>query len=90
MTIARHVRASGRVQGVFYRAWTAQQARALGIAGWVRNCSDGSVEALLEGSEEAVARLIDLMRDGPPAARVDHLAAEPAAPTGAPGFTVLR
>ena len=90
MTIARHVRVSGSVQGVFYRAWTAQQAQALGVAGWVRNCSDGSVEALVEGDDTAVSRLLDLMRDGPAAARVDHLTVKPAAPTDAAGFAVRR
>lgn len=90
MTIARHVRASGRVQGVFYRAWTAEQAGALGVAGWVRNCPDGSVEALVEGDEAAVAQMLDRMRGGPPAARVDHLAVDPATPGGAAGFTVRR
>ena len=90
VTVARHVRASGRVQGVFFRGWTAEQAQALGLAGWVRNLPDGSVEALVEGDEPAVARLVELMRAGPPAARVDALAVEPATPTGAPGFTVRR
>jgi acylphosphatase len=88
VTSARHVRVSGRVQGVFYRAWTAEQARGLGVAGWVRNCPDGSVEALLEGTAEAVAILVERMRDGPPAARVGDVAVEPATPTGASGFAV--
>jgi acylphosphatase len=90
VTIARHVRVSGRVQGVFFRGWTADQAQALGLGGWVRNLPDGSVEALVEGDATAVARLIDLMRGGPPAARVDDLTVEPATPSGAAGFTVRR
>lgn len=88
MTTARHVRVSGRVQGVFYRAWTAEQARDLGVAGWVRNCPDGSVEALLEGTAEAVANLVERMRHGPPAARVGDVMVEPATPTGASGFAI--
>ena len=56
--VARHVRVTGRVQGVFYRAWTREQAHALGVHGWVRNCPDGSVEAHAEGDEQAVEELV--------------------------------
>jgi len=76
--IARNVRVTGLVQGVFFRAWTAEQARALGVAGWVRNASDGSVEGLLEGEEAAVQQLIELIYEGPPSAQVDHVAVEEA------------
>jgi acylphosphatase len=68
-----HVRVIGRVQGVFYRAWTGQTARALGLAGWVRNRGDGSVEAVFSGSVEAVAAMIEKCRQGPPAARVEKV-----------------
>jgi acylphosphatase len=71
--IGRHVRVTGRVQGVFFRAWTAEQARELGIAGWVRNCPDGSVEAHLTGDELAVTRMIERLREGPPHAIVERL-----------------
>ena len=71
--IARHLRITGRVQGVFFRAWTRDKAQSLHVNGWVRNCSDGSVEAQLEGDEEAVAELIDLMREGPPGAGVESV-----------------
>ena len=71
--VGRHVGVSGRVQGVFFRAWTQQQANALGVAGWVRNCSDGSVEAHLAGEDSAVRELIDLLRDGPPSAIVSNV-----------------
>jgi acylphosphatase len=47
--IARLVRVTGRVQGVFFRAWAQDEAQTLGVTGWIRNCSDGSVEAQLEG-----------------------------------------
>lgn len=88
MAVARKVRATGRVQGVFYRAWTSNQAERLGVAGWVRNCADGSVEAHLEGDGEAVARLIDAMRTGPAGARVDQLDVEEGEPAGAQRFEV--
>jgi acylphosphatase len=71
--IARRVRVSGRVQGVFFRAWTRDEARSLGVSGWVRNCSDGSVEAHLEGTEAAVRQMVDRLHDGPSQARVDQV-----------------
>ena len=70
---ARHVRVYGRVQGVFYRAWTSEQADALGIKGWVRNCPDGRVEAHVEGEQAAVGEMIDRMRRGPSSAQVEDL-----------------
>jgi acylphosphatase len=60
----------GRVQGIGYRAWTEVTALELGVEGWVRNCRDGAVEAVLAGSEEAVLTMIELCRTGPPGARV--------------------
>lgn len=71
MTIAsKRIRITGRVQGVFFRAWTRDEARSLGVKGWVRNCGDGAVEAHLEGDEGQVDELIRRMRHGPPHARV--------------------
>ncbi len=61
---------SGRVQGVWYRAWTEQQARALGLDGWVRNRRDGTVEAVLSGAPEVVEKMIQALWDGPPLAKV--------------------
>ena len=66
--IARHCIVHGRVQGVFFRDWTCAAARELGITGWVRNLPDGTVEAHLEGHEDAVGKMIARMHDGPPAA----------------------
>ena len=63
----------GKVQGVFYRASTRDKARQLGVAGWVRNRPNGSVEALAEGSEEAVEKLVKWCHDGPQHARVDRV-----------------
>lgn len=66
----------GRVQGVFYRAWTQQTARSLGLSGWVRNLPDGSVELLAQGSAEPLQELLRLCRQGPPAAHVQAVEAE--------------
>jgi acylphosphatase len=71
--IARHVSVTGRVQGVFFRAWMRDQAIALGVTGWVRNCPDGRVDSHIEGEEAAVEQLIERMRKGPPAAKVEDV-----------------
>jgi acylphosphatase len=63
----------GRVQGVGYRAWTELTAEERGVEGWVRNCRDGSVEALFAGPEELVLTMIELCREGPSGARVDAI-----------------
>jgi acylphosphatase len=70
---ARHIRIYGRVQGVFFRAWTREQAEKLNVKGWVRNCPDGRVEAHVEGELTSVEEMIDLLRIGPPSATVDDL-----------------
>jgi acylphosphatase len=86
--VARRVRLYGRVQGVFYRQWTVNQARGLGVTGWVRNARDGSVEAHLEGEEPAVSTLIEQMRLGPPQARVENLNVEDVETEEIEGFSV--
>jgi acylphosphatase len=63
----------GRVQGVFYRDWTVRTARELGLAGWVRNCPNGTVEALVQGEAAAVREMIARMRSGPPRAEVERI-----------------
>ncbi len=67
------VRVSGRVQGVWFRQSTRQTAEQFGVTGWVRNCPDGSVEAVFEGEKSSVQRVIDWCRQGPRQARVDDL-----------------
>jgi len=74
----RQVTMRGRVQGVGYRYWVEQQARAHGLDGWVRNRRDGSVEALFAGSADVVSGMIALCRRGPASARVDAVEDEPA------------
>lgn len=71
--IARHVSVTGRVQGVFFRAWLQEQANELGVTGWVRNYPDGRVDAHIEGEEAAVQRLIKRLHRGPPAAKVEDV-----------------
>ncbi|MHB9111667.1 MAG: acylphosphatase [Thermoleophilia bacterium] len=72
MAIKRaHVYISGRVQGVFFRAWVSENARRLGLTGWVRNRLDGRVEAVFEGSAEVVRQMVELCYEGPAHARVD-------------------
>ena len=86
--IARRLRIFGRVQGVFFRQWAVNQARALGVSGWVRNCPDGSVEAYLVGEDEPVLKMIEEMRRGPSQARVDDLTIEPGEAEEITGFSV--
>lgn len=63
----------GKVQGVFYRLSTQETAQAAGVKGWVRNVSDGSVEAVFEGNQTAVARVLQWCHDGPGQARVERV-----------------
>lgn len=73
MRITKHIQLYGRVQGVFFRESMSRKARQMGLSGWVRNCSDGSLEALLQGDESAVAAAIEWARHGPEFARVDKI-----------------
>ena len=78
--IRRRLTITGRVQGVFYRAWFADQACALGIAGWVRNRADGSVEAVVQGPSETVDAILAMARRGSPASRVSGVVVTDDAP----------
>jgi acylphosphatase len=86
--VGRHVHVTGRVQGVFFRAWTAEQARTLGVAGWVRNCPDGSVEAHIAGEESAVLQLVEHLRQGPPSAVVSKVDVDEVEPEPGDRFEV--
>ena len=77
-------RVTGRVQGVAFRAWTKGRAQALGLTGWVRNEADGSVTALIAGSQGAVSKMVAALDDGPRHARVETVTTEPADPADAP------
>ncbi len=80
---------TGRVQGVGYRDFVRSEAQMRGLAGWVRNRRDGSVEALVGGPSESVEDLIAACWRGPPAARVAEVRAEAAEQALGPGFAVL-
>ncbi len=86
--VRRRVTVDGRVQGVFFRDSARQRANAHGVAGWIRNRSDGGVEAVLEGSPEAVQRVLRFMATGPPRAYVEHVEVEDETPEGLTGFKV--
>ncbi|HYQ74076.1 acylphosphatase [Cellulomonas sp.] len=87
MTARRWV-VHGQVQGVGFRASMAAEARRLGVAGWVRNRADGTVEALAEGPADAVAALAAWAREGPRFAEVARIEEHDAAPEGGTGFTI--
>ena len=80
------VRIRGRVQGVWYRGWTEEEAARRGLSGWVRNRRDGSVEALFAGPAALVNDMIEACRRGPPAARVEAVEQNPAAEFKGSGF----
>jgi acylphosphatase len=81
------LRVAGRVQGVGYRAWATRVAVELGVRGWVRNRTDGTVEMLVTGADDTVAALIEAARRGPPAARVDDVRVADDKDDGSLGFT---
>ncbi len=88
--IALRVRVRGRVQGVWFRAWTKAEAEARGLSGWVRNEPDGSVAALIAGPEEAVRAMVAALHGGPPRARVDAVEVEAAEAPEVSGFHVVK
>ena len=83
-------RVSGRVQGVFFRAHTAEVARGLGLTGWVRNTRDGQVEVLACGNEAQLEKLTEWLWQGPELAQVVSVHCEPAPLEEFNGFTILR
>lgn len=85
--IARRVRITGKVQGVWFRAWTVEQANEFGLDGWVRNRLDGSVEAVVSGVSARVEAFIERCHRGSPASRVDRVEVEDTPGIVAAGFT---
>jgi acylphosphatase len=83
-----HMRVTGRVQGVFFRAEAQARAESLGLAGWIRNAFDGSVEVVVEGEPERVDSMVDWCRRGPAGAEVDDVEVEQEDPRGEQGFRV--
>ena len=84
--VAVHVRIEGRVQGVWFRAWTEKTANEIGLSGWVRNCRDGTVEAVFCGAQTQVDQMIERCHEGPPSARVDQVIVESDADQSYAGF----
>jgi acylphosphatase len=80
--------AHGRVQGVFFRDSTQRAAQSAGVAGWVTNRSDGAVEAVFEGDEDAVERMVSFVRRGPGSADVEDVEVHEEEPEGLSGFEV--
>jgi len=85
-----HVLVSGKVQGVWFRESTRQEAERLGVGGWVRNLPDGRVEAVFTGPAAAVDAMVAWCHRGPPAAQVAGVAATPHDGPDEAGFRVLR
>jgi len=83
-----HVIVSGQVQGVWFRASTKQKAQELGLTGWVRNTTNGCVEAVIEGEEEIVKKMIDWLHHGPPLAKVEDVKVKKQLAIGFNGFSV--
>ena len=87
--IARKVSIEGRVQGVWYRGWTVDEALARNLSGWVRNRRDGTVEALFAGADAQVRDMVALCSQGPPTAEVSNVVETEAAIPPYPGFRQL-
>ena len=88
--IRAHVFVSGRVQGVYYRATTREKARQEGVDGWVKNLTDGRVEAVFEGGRTAVEGMVEWCHTGSPGAGVDGVDVEYGEPSGIDGFEIRR
>jgi len=86
--VRRRVRATGRVQGVFFRDSTRREAQRRGVAGWVRNCADGSVEAVFEGEPDMVEHMVCFVRNGPGSSDVSRVDVDEEEPGDLRGFKV--
>jgi acylphosphatase len=89
LPVRRRVVVRGFVQGVFFRDTIRRRAEARGVAGWVRNNPDGTVEAVFEGDPDAVDRLVAFSREGPAGARVDRVEVADEQPEGLSGFRIV-
>jgi acylphosphatase len=87
-TVAKRVVVHGSVQGVFFRDTTRRKAESRGVRGWVRNCSDGSVEAQFEGEPDAVEAMVAFAREGPRGAQVERVDVSDAQAEGGDGFSI--
>lgn len=87
-TVARRVVVQGRVQGVFFRDSTRREALRRGVAGWVRNCPDGTVESHFEGGGDDVEAMVRWCSEGPSHADIDDVAAREVEPEGLSGFAI--
>jgi len=87
-TVRARVVVHGRVQGVFFRDTCRHEAAAVGVTGWVRNLAGGAVEAVFEGEPDAVRRMVDWCRTGPPEARVTGVDVHEETPDGLTDFLV--
>jgi len=85
-----HVYVSGKVQGVFFRATTRDEASDRDVDGWVRNLDDGRVEVVFEGPEDAVEAMVEFCHEGSDAARVENVETSWEEPQGADGFRIRR
>ena len=90
MAARAHLVVTGRVQGVWFRGSMQEEARRLGVSGWVRNLRDGSVEAEAEGERGAVETLAAWAHSGPPGAHVDAVTVDWIAPQGESGGFIVR
>lgn len=89
MAARKRVIVHGRVQGVFFRDTTRRMAESRGVAGWVRNNPDGSVEAAFEGEDDAVEAMVAFAREGPRGAQVERVDVTDEEPEGDAGFRIL-
>jgi acylphosphatase len=87
-SVRRRVRAHGRVQGVFFRDSVRREAARRGVAGWARNCADGTAEAVFEGPEDAVEAMVAFVRAGPGHASVSRIDVDAETPEGLSEFDV--
>ncbi len=90
MVVRKHVFVKGKVQGVSFRYYTKREADLKDVSGWVKNLSDGRVEAVFEGSEENVEKMVEWCRTGPDLASVEDIDVRKEQAKGEDGFSIIR